>query len=157
MQTLEEFYDQYADKVYNFCFWRVADKQVAQDIVSQAFLQFMRKGGVQKSYPVAYLYKICRNLIIDQYRNKKESLSMESLVEMGSEPGVESNNEQFLSLSQVYSELQLLPEPQKEAILLHFVQDLDLQSVAKSMGKTEAGVKSLIYRGTETIRGRINL
>lgn len=157
MQTFEEFYDQYADKVYNFCFWRVADKQTAEDIVSQAFLQFLRKAGIKKQYPTAYLYQICRNLIVDQYRSERGNISLETLIEMGSEPGIDSNNEQVLGLSQVYGELQLLPGPQKDAILLHFVEDLDLASVARSMGKTEAAVKSLIYRGVETIRGRVSL
>jgi len=157
MDSLLSFYEDHADKIYNFCFWRIGNKEDAQDITSEAFLRFVKNKGLDKQYPQAYLYAICRNLIADHYHSKKGMVSLEQLVEQGREPAGETNTEQALDLTQIYQEMNALPDDQREAMVLRYVQDLNTATMCRVLDKTEASVKSLLYRGLETIRNKINI
>ena len=64
---IEEQYD----KIYRYCYFKLYDKQLAQDITQETFLQFYRQGlnlGRNKELP--YLYTIAKNLCIDSFRKK---------------------------------------------------------------------------------------
>jgi len=48
--------------------------------------------------------------------------------------------------------LTLLPEAQRDAVLLHYWQGLSLAEVAVQMGRTPASVAGLLQRGLKTLR-----
>jgi RNA polymerase sigma-70 factor (ECF subfamily) len=59
------------------------------------------------------------------------------------------HNEDLLHLAQA---LARLPEPQREAVLLHHLQDQPLAEVARLLGRTEAAVAGLLHRGLKKLR-----
>ena len=67
-------YDLYFDQIYRFIYFKVSDKQEAEDLTSVVFLKTW--GYVQdksiKDYKTlkSLLYKVARNAIIDYYRKK---------------------------------------------------------------------------------------
>lgn len=58
--------------------------------------------------------------------------------------------EDVLRLSEVIAKL---PEAQREAVVLHHLQGLSLADVAKQIGKSEAAVAGLLFRGLKTLNG----
>jgi len=61
-------HDQY-DKIYKYCYFKVKDKQTAEDLTQETFLRyFSQKSYINKGKPLAYLYTIAKNLCIDFYR-----------------------------------------------------------------------------------------
>ncbi len=156
MDSREAFYETYVDKIYTFCYYRTKMHEVAEDITSETFLRFYSKNGINMSNPVAYLYTICRNLIVDHYRLQSKTVSLgqfspDSAIFSGIE-----DHEQKLMISQMLEAMKKLPEDQKEVLEMKYVQDLDNQTIAETIGKSESAIKSLAYRGLETLRKKFS-
>lgn len=61
--VIEEQYD----KIYRYCYFKLYDKQLAQDITQEAFLRFYRQGlRLDNGKELPYLYTIAKNLCIDE-------------------------------------------------------------------------------------------
>lgn len=149
---IEQIYSDYIDKIYNFCLWKTGNRFIAEDLTSSSFMKFVKAKGEKKRYPVAYLYQICRNEIINYFkRQKNREVPLSVLIESQAESD-ENNWENKILATQVLEEIQKLPDEQREVLVLKYVQDLDNKAIEKIIGKSEAAVKSLIYRGLETLR-----
>lgn len=157
MDTLTKFYEEYADSIYNYCYWRIRDKKEAEDLTAEAFLRFVRQNGLTKEFPKAYLYAICRNLLIDYFRAKKPAISLDVLLSSGFEPESKYDIEQQAELGLVYTEVESLPYDQREAIILRYQQDLDIKTISQILEKSEAAVKALLSRGLESIRKKLKV
>ena len=48
-----------------------------------------------------------------------------------------------------------LPDAQREALVLHYLQGLPLTEVAGQLGRTEAAVAGLLHRGLKKLRERL--
>ena len=66
--NLEEYYDD----IYRYCFFRMQDHSLAEDLTQEAFLKFLETSTYHdRGKPLAFLYTIARNLCIDHIRHKK--------------------------------------------------------------------------------------
>ena len=64
---IEEQYD----KIYHYCYFKIYDKQLAQDITQETFLRFYKQElNFDSRKHLPYLYTIARNLCIDELRKK---------------------------------------------------------------------------------------
>jgi RNA polymerase sigma-70 factor (ECF subfamily) len=67
--SLQEQYD----KVYKYCYFKVHNADLAEDLTQDAFLRFFNQNSyVDRGKPLAYLYTIAKNLCADAYRKAKE-------------------------------------------------------------------------------------
>ena len=74
---LEEQYD----KIYRYCYFKLHDEQLAQDITQETFLRFYRQNlNLDNSRELPYLYTIAKNLCVDEFR-KRTSVSIEEIRE----------------------------------------------------------------------------
>lgn len=65
---IEEQYD----KIYRYCYFRLHDRQLAQDLTQETFLRFYRQDlGLDNGKELPYLYTVARNLCIDEFRKRK--------------------------------------------------------------------------------------
>ena len=58
-------------------------------------------------------------------------------------------NEDLIRLADA---LTLLPQPQRDAIVLHHLQGLSLSETGRSLAKTDAAVAGLLHRGLKKLR-----
>ncbi len=79
--TPQKWVDEYADMLYKFVASRVADKEIAKDIVQETFLSAWkaREGYKGEASEKNWLFTICRNKVIDYYRKegKKAEVSLD--------------------------------------------------------------------------------
>lgn len=115
-----ELEDQY-DKIYRYCYFRVKDARLAEDLTQEAFLRFFsQKTYISRGKPLAYLYAIAKNLCIDAY-NKTETISLpDDFAEEDRVHGIEAN----IAINQA---LDALPQDLREIILLRHANDLQLR------------------------------
>ena len=74
---IEEQYD----KIYHYCYFKLYDKQLAQDITQETFLRFFQQNlSFDNNKELPYLYTIAKNLCVDNFR-KKTVESLESVTE----------------------------------------------------------------------------
>ncbi len=154
-----EVYDELADSLYRHCFFRVNDKEKAEDIVQETFMKFWRElhKGVDITYPKAWVFRSARNSIIDHYR-KKKSDSLDIKIEDGFDPHNEHDHIEIsdkAEISLVMEKMQDLDDVDREVLLLRYVDDLPMSDIAHVMDSTTNAVTVRVHRAVEKLRVKI--
>ena len=118
-----ELKDQY-DKIYNFCYFKVKNKEIAEDLTQETFLKYFKQTSyLNKGKPLAYLYTIARNTCID-YLRKGDCFSIIGEIETQDHtPSLD------MSLT-MKTEVAKLSEESQEILLLRFTNDLGILEIA---------------------------
>lgn len=133
------------DKIYRYCYFKVRQKEIAEDLTQETFLKYYSQKREEKNEKtLAYLYTIARHNCIDFFRKKTvERLQEDPICEDVFEPVVN-----HLVLSQALEQL----EPDiSEMILLRFASDFTMKEISAAFGisrfivyrKINAGLKQL--------------
>ena len=152
-----EAYDLYSEPLYRHCFFRVFSKARAEELVSETFVkawQYAQTGKEIKNIR-AFLYKIANNLIIDESRKKKEE-SLHALIEESEsfEPAHDGRHdiEQHALFQEVLSVIHLLSHPDRQILIMRYVDDLDLREIAEIMGITVNNASVKLTRMIKLLR-----
>jgi len=98
----------------------------------------------------SWIYQIARNLIIDHYRRRRETVEIpESLLVEVELPEEDPEAELALSLKEMIAEL---PEPYRQALIATEYQGLSQKELAESQGISLSGAKSRVQRAREKLR-----
>lgn len=152
-------YDQFADKIYRFIYFRVGHKEVAEDILSETFVKSWQKIN-QINTPQAlsgWLYQIAKNNIIDYYRIKKDLVPLED-VEHFLEDAINPIDSVNLLYQQkrIMQVMNQLSNEQKEVIKYKFFEDLSNDEIAYIMNKTEGAIRVIQHRAVTRLKELIN-
>ena len=129
---IEEQYD----KIYRYCYFKMYDDQIAQDITQETFLRFCKQGlnlGSDKELP--YLYTIAKNLCIDHFRKR----TVESLEEI-TEEVIDDPTEDLISNLTLRMTISKLPEDEQELIFLRYVNEVSITTICKIIGLSRFAV-----------------
>ena len=129
---IEEQYD----KIYRYCYFKMYDDQIAQDITQETFLRFYKQGlnlGSDKELP--YLYTIAKNLCIDHFRRR----TTESLEEI-TEEVIDDPTEDLISNLTLRMTISKLPEDEQELIFLRYVNEVSITTICKITGLSRFAV-----------------
>ena len=129
---IEEQYD----KIYRYCYFKLYDDQIAQDITQETFLRFCKQGlnlGSDKELP--YLYTIAKNLCIDHFRRR----TTESLEEI-TEEVIDDPTEDLISNLTLRMIMSKLPEDEQELIFLRYVNEISITAICKITGLSRFAV-----------------
>lgn len=147
-------YDQYADAIFRFCFFKTGDREIAKDLTQDVFIKVFNHLTKDESVTneKAFVYTIAKNVVIDFWR-KKTSVHESELPE-GFMQSVPSNLRTDL-LAEYTSFLSLLDKLQpedREVILLRYIDDLSGKEMAEILGERENTVLVRISRATAKLR-----
>ena len=129
---IEEQYD----KIYRYCYYKMYNEQIAQDITQETFLRFCKQGlnlGSNKELP--YLYAIAKNLCIDHFRQR----TVESLEEI-TEEVIDDPTEEWISNLTLRMTVSKLPEDEQELIFLRYVNEISITAICKITGLSRFSV-----------------
>lgn len=154
-------YNRHYDAVYRYCYYRVGDVHLAQDLTGEVFVRMVEKLDsfrIRGRPLLAWLYTIARHLVTDAHRSHKTTGDL-PLQEAGSH-AVETVDlarrvDRRLEAECLSAALKHLTEDQRQVILLKFMEDLTNVQVAELLGKTEGAVKSLQHRALASLRRAI--
>jgi RNA polymerase sigma-70 factor (sigma-E family) len=148
---MEELYAAHAQRAGRLAYFLVGDRELAQDIVQEAFLKvFARWGNLRdpRSFG-AYLNRTIVNLTNKSHRRRGiERRYLET------QPGSEAVAPQrdYETADELWRQLQLLPKRQRTAVVLRYYEDLTDHQAAEAMGCSETAVASLVQRALSTLR-----
>lgn len=131
-------YERTYDKLYRYCFFKLRDCHLAEDVTQESFLRWVEHG---QRGGEAYLYTVARNLCIDHWRKRPTDTLPDDLTQPGPEEAV-------IQRTDLQRALEALPEEERELILLRWVDELSVGTIAKLMGISRFAV----YRRTEQAR-----
>jgi RNA polymerase sigma-70 factor, ECF subfamily len=156
-EAFGQLYEAYFDRVYRFVYFRVTDAQIAEDLTSLVFLKAWESLGRYHPHGpfLAWLYAIARNTVIDNYRTRKPTISLEEAAPVAAQDEKLDDHIQLqFEVQSLQTAMQHLTEEQQEVITLKFIADYDTAQIAKMMGKSEGAIRALQMRALQAL-GRV--
>uniref|UniRef100_UPI0040576994 RNA polymerase sigma factor n=1 Tax=Agathobacter sp. TaxID=2021311 RepID=UPI0040576994 len=162
------------DKIYRYCYFKVKNQHLAEDITQETFLRFFerttssRAVGVYEEAakadfgnplshstykdagrPLAYLYTIARNLCVDEFRRVHTEELKEDVLQNGFEEAViEKEN-----LHQAMAELK---KEEQELLLLRYVNEVSFSDLSKLYKKSRFALYRELSKITKKLERRIS-
>lgn len=158
-KTSQEFialYDQMADQLFRHCYFKVSNRELALDLVQEAFTRTWQylAAGKEVTNIKGFLFKVANNLIIDEYR-KKKVVSLENLQEQtGFDAPVQDHNRAILNveIDTILVHIAKLDTKYKEVIMMRYVNDFSPKEIASILGESENAVSVRINRGLKKVQ-----
>ena len=108
----------------------------------------------------AWFYTIANNLVRDELRMKRgiqfEAIEAEDTLPASREATPEESRAMTEIKEKVDKALKVLPEPQREVLLLSRFEGLRHSVIAKITGRSEVAVRQLLYRALQNLRRQLN-
>ena len=156
-----QIYDRYLDTVFRFIYFRVGNRQLAEDLTADTFLRALKRIGSftwQGRDPGAWLVTIARNLVADHFKSGRYRLEVTTgdvLDADREDRGPEGSPEaavvdHITNVALLTAVKQLNPE-QQECIVLRFLHGFSVAETAQAMGKNEGAIKALQYRAVRAL------
>lgn len=154
-------YDRYADTVFRFIYFRVGNRQLAEDLASDTFLRALKRIGSftwQGRDLGAWLVTIARNLVADHFKSGRHRLEISTgdvldtdKEDRGPEGTPETAVVDHITNVTLLSAVKQLNPEQQECIVLRFLQGFSVAETAQAMGKNEGAIKALQYRAVRAL------
>jgi len=158
----------YRSPLVHFLYRMVGDTATAEDLAQEVFLRVYR---ARKQYApsakfTTWMFRIATNVALNERRDgrhRQMEISMDQTVERGNDdsptlevadrqPGIEHELMERDRAAAIRRALNVLPEKQRVAVLLHKYQEMDYDEIARVLGCSESALKSLLFRAYETLR-----
>jgi RNA polymerase sigma factor (sigma-70 family) len=159
--ALQMVYDAHVEQIYKFVYFKVGNREDAEDIASQVFIKAAQSLDVtqQPQTILAWLYQVARTTITDHWRHyyKGVTTSLDEMEEDGpmylaAEPVIAGGAEveEFEpAVEKVRAVLALLPENYRRVLELRFLHGCSLKETAAAMQITEANAKVIQHRAIQ--------
>lgn len=155
-------FDEYADALFRHAFYRLSDRERAIELVHDTFTKawgYVRGGHEIETYK-PFLYKVLNNLIIDEYRKRKDVSLDELLATEGIDEGKfeelhgGSIEELTFALDAARASelLTSMPPVYREVLVLRFVDGLGPKEISDLIEETENVVSVRLHRGIKLLR-----
>ncbi len=155
-----EAYDTFVDAIFRHIYFRIYHRDLAKDLTQETFTrtwQYISQGKRVENLK-SFLYKVANNLIVDQYRKRKE-LSLDALQEKGFDVANLDADRILRDVenSNVLRAVRKLSVDHRDIILMRFVQDLSIKEIAEIIGQSENVVSVRLNRGLKEARKLLHL
>lgn len=160
-QAVQEVYEAYVEQIYKFIFFKVGNREDAEDITSQVFIKAAGTLDIEQDErtKLAWLYQVARTTVTDFWRQyyKGPTSSLDQMEEvtplhlaaapirLGDTPDEDIN----LAAEKIKAILSVLPDNYRKVLQLRFLQGCTLKETAAAMQITEANAKVLQHRALQ--------
>jgi RNA polymerase sigma-70 factor, ECF subfamily len=154
-------YDDYADAIYRYCYFRVYSKNIAEDLVQETFMktwQYLMEH--EKIGNIRYfLYKVSRNLIVDLKRKQSRGYMMQNSEYIFDQE--DSREPEYIDIADIekkmlFDEVMVILEKispkQKEIVLLRFVDGLAVKEIAEMFQTNSNNISVKLYKAIKKIK-----
>jgi RNA polymerase sigma-70 factor (ECF subfamily) len=165
MDQIEHYINEYGKQIYSFCVYITGDRDAADDLYQQTFLVAIEKNEIREDQnPKSYLLSIAVNLWNNQrrkylWRRKKVNVVF---FEEGAEdqlmdrsPSVEDEAEHRDEINRIRQAVQTLPDKLRIVILMHFMEEMSVEEVARVLEIPAGTVKSRIHKAKAVLREKL--
>lgn len=143
--NIEEQYD----KLLRYCYMKLRDKNLAEDITQETFIRFMESKNYRSTgKDMAYLYTIARNLCVDHFRKCRDDW-MEDMQALPEVPDESCPLDERISIE---CALDKLDEDERELVVLRFMAGLSAADIGKAVGLSRFAVHRRITSALEKLR-----
>ena len=139
-------YEAQYDKIYRYCYFKLHNQTVAEDVTQETFLRFLESSTYkEQGRELNYLYAIARNLCIDESRKRV----FEELPEETSEDGPEAHVLERVVMKQA---MEALTPEERELALLRFVNEVPVKVICELRGCSRFAVNRQLKQVLKKLR-----
>jgi len=162
LSAYEALYNRYEVSVWNFMRVKISDEQARLDLAQDVFLKLFNSASLFKTDQAfrPWFWAMIRNVIIDHFK-RKDALSSSMIKEEIQDDQI-NENQLFndptfdLMVQKNHSEavencFNHLTDSQKEVLSLQLFSGLSLQQIADQVKIKPGAVKSLLFRGKDSL------
>lgn len=149
--AFEALYRRYRDWVYSLAWRFTGNQQDALDVLQETFTYLLGKfpGFSLTASMTTFLYPVVRHISLT-IRSKSRRFTTEE--EILSEIAAPVSKETQSSRSELAAVLIVLPDEQREVLLMRFVDDMTLQDIATALNIPVGTVKSRLHHALQRLR-----
>lgn len=158
-KAFEALYHRYRDWAVGLAYRFTHNREDALDVMQDAFIYLLGKfpGFELNAQMKTVLYPVLRSRSIDRLRKKKRSaVASAALTDAGEVAMPTEKTDVVDKASDPRAELSHLmanlPEAQREALLLRFVDGLTIEEIAQATDSPEGTIKSRLHHGIKAMR-----
>tara|TARA_B110001454_G_C12625076_1_gene394507 strand:- start:104 stop:700 length:597 start_codon:yes stop_codon:yes gene_type:complete len=141
--ALEYIINKHQQKIFNFIYSKVHDRDISEDIFQETFIKVIRtlKNGVynEEGKFLPWVMRISHNLVIDFFRKNnriqtiktKNDLDIFQFISDGS-PNAESVLVNDQIIKDIQKLIQELPNDQKEVLIMRLYRDMSFKEIAEN-------------------------
>ncbi|NYB74104.1 RNA polymerase sigma factor [Sedimentibacter hydroxybenzoicus DSM 7310] len=150
---LETLYIKYHRELYLYAFSLCKDYHLAQDLTSETFFKAILSLDDNVTYIKYWLFRVCKNLFIDNARKDKEYSNTEGLEDTLTsaitplDRLIESEDKKHL-----YNQVINLHHTYREILILYYYCDFTLNEICKTTGITTGSAKTLLFRARKKLK-----
>lgn len=159
-EALSILFDRYYEPLYRYIYHHVGHVQVAEDLAARVFhrlLEQLHAGRGPDRHLKAWLYRVARNLVIDESRRRKHRDHMrldERLTD--EEQDVPEQAQANILHRQARAALEKLTPRQRDVIILKYLEQYENEEIARLLGLSVGAVKALQHRGLAALRRHLH-
>lgn len=157
--ALAQIHDSYYGPLFRYVSFRVADRHTAEDLVSEVFTRFLvalRKGNAPQQTLRGWLFGVAGHVVSDHYRRHYRTPNQpldETL--MSQDAGPEEVAEDMSTREDLHRAMASLTSEQQHVLALRYGQEMPIQEVARTLGKTEGAIKQLQARAIAALTRKL--
>jgi len=164
-RALEVLYDRYAGVVFSFALRIVTERQLAEEILQEAFFRAWQQGGsfsAGRGSFITWLLSITHNLAIDEIRRRRrrpqkaDSEEPEQILDSVADTGAGADVEGEVWLGALRDTigraLADLPPAQREALEMAYFRGMTQREIAETLGEPLGTIKTRMRLGLQKLR-----
>ncbi|WP_172620589.1 RNA polymerase sigma factor [Rubrobacter xylanophilus] len=155
-RAVRELVERHYGELYRYAFAMLRHRAASEDAVQDAFVRALEalgkypEGRIRAMALRPWLYRITLNVVRNRLRVRGRETSLD-----GVHPGSELPEDPE-GVMDVLAALHGLPERQRVAVTLRYLQDLPYAGISAATGWPEGTAKTLVHRGLLRLRAALN-
>lgn len=170
-KTFQVLVDLFSKRVYNTCIGMLQNMEDAEDVTQEIFITIHLniKEFKEESSLSTWIYRIAVNKCFEFIRKKNRkkrsgifksifSSDGERAIENHSDfihPGIQLENQERAKV--LFKAIELLPEQQKSAYILHKLEQVSYNEIASIMEVSLSSVESLLFRAKQNLKKHLTI
>ena len=139
----------------------IHDEFIAEDIVSEVFVRLLVKEPKLRDEKVlkTYLFSVAKNMSIDYLRKRKREKAWveecEKTAGCKTSWFIENALIQSEEKKELFNAIETLPAGYRETLYLHYFEEMTIEQIAKTMGKTKKQIYNLLARAKKLLSEKL--
>ena len=146
-QVLDTLYKKYSNQIYHYIYSLCKDNLLAQDLMQDTFFKALISMEGSDEDILHWLYKVARNLYIDQWRKRKRYIvqGIENIDIYNEDDVIDKLlvEEQKMIL---YKAILKLSTKEKEVVELYYFSELNQQDISNQLGMSLGNIRVTLHR-----------
>lgn len=150
-EAFREFYNRALPVVYGYFFRRCGGRRdIAEELTQETFVAAVRslKRGPKVNAPLPWVRSIARRRLVDFYRSENRR---RTAGQQFSDESLPQRSITTVAEVRLLTALDEVPQMQRLALVLRYVDDLSVREVASLIDKSERATESLLTRGRRSL------